>query len=184
VLLFGNQRVLFGVQTNFHPKGFDLSEHMTRCSKGLFRGIPIIFIFLRLNIRTLNLYPFIVSRISEKNPDQQIASMNTDYATIILDDFQLDRCFDESNSETHQIADIESWSSPPLPQKFPARTSKGRDTVSKSSSRKLTAHYKKQSCRAIGAMISREEAAHWSSSEEEVQRAVCTVADLLIMNHL
>ena len=101
-------------------------------------------------------------------------------STIILEEFELDRCVDESNSEARLIADTESWSSLPPPQKFSARAKKAQDAASKNASRKLNAHFRAISCRAVGIMIAREEAAHWTCSEEEMQNSVCTVADLIL----
>ena len=102
--------------------------------------------------------------------------------TIFWEGFELDRCVDESNSEPNEIADTKFWSSPPPPQKF-SRANKAQNEASKCTSRKLTSKYRAQSCRAVGIMLSRDEAAHWTCSEAEVQNSACAVADLLIMQH-
>jgi hypothetical protein len=110
-------------------------------------------------------------------------SSNSTASSEVPEGFELDCCVDESNSETNEIAGNESWSSLPPPQNF-SRASKPQDAVSKRKSRMFTSHYRAQACRAVGMMISRDEAAHWTCSEEEVENSVCTVADLLIMHSL
>lgn len=99
----------------------------------------------------------------------------------ILDAFVLDHHSDESNRDMADFEATESWFFLPPPQKFPAqRANKSLDAVSKCTNRKRTYLYKERFCRAIGNMISLDEAAHWNCSDEEIQNAVSAVADLMV----
>jgi hypothetical protein len=104
---------------------------------------------------------------------------------IVLDSFELERCLDGAdgaNSDKTEIAHTESWSPLPLPQKFPARSSKAQDSVSKSTSRRLATGCMAKSRRAIGIMINLEEAARWSCSDEDIRYSASTTAGLIIMH--
>ncbi len=102
---------------------------------------------------------------------------------VIMDDFELERCFDDAHTDRIETADIESWSSLPLPEKFPPRSSsKAQDAVSKFTSRKLAAKYMANSRRVMGTMLVLEEAARWSCSEVEIRKSACCAAGLMLMH--
>ena len=94
---------------------------------------------------------------------------------VILDDFELKRCLDGVHSDRTEIADTASWSSMPLPQKFPERGSKG----SKCTSRSLAASYMAKSRRAMGIMVNIEESARWTCSHEDIRNSASTTAILM-----
>ena len=98
---------------------------------------------------------------------------------VVLDGFELERCFDDAHSDIIQIDDTVSWPPLPLPQKFPVHGSKAQDLVSKATNRRLASVIAK-SRRAMGTVILLEEAARWSCSDEDVRNSACTVASLII----
>jgi hypothetical protein len=103
---------------------------------------------------------------------------------VILDSFELERCFDGAHSDEIEIPDIRCWSPLPLPQKFPPRGTKDQESVSKHTSRRLAANYMANSRRAMGTMIDLEESARWSCSDDDVRKSAFTAADLMIVHHL
>jgi hypothetical protein len=97
---------------------------------------------------------------------------------LIEDVFVLDCCLDETHSDS---VVVESWSSLPQPQKFPARNFKTQDAVSHCTSNKRAANYKATSRKALGIMISRDEAANWSCSDQDIRNSACIAANLMIV---
>jgi hypothetical protein len=103
---------------------------------------------------------------------------------VIVDDFDLDRCFmDEAHSTRIDNCEAESWSSLPeilpQPQKFPAQR-KQSHAILDCTSRKIVANNKAASRRAVGVMINLEEAALWSCSDEDIRSSACHTADLMM----
>ena len=101
---------------------------------------------------------------------------------VIMDDFELERCVDDAHTDRIETADTESWSSLPLPQKFPPRSSKAQDAVSKCTSRRLAANYMANSRSVMGTMVVIEEAARWSCSEADIRNSARSAAGLMMHN--
>jgi hypothetical protein len=100
---------------------------------------------------------------------------------ITLDDFELERCIDETHSEISESAETKAWIPFPLPQKFPTRSRKAQHEVTQCTNRRLAAKYMANSRRAIGTMIDLEESARWSCSDEDIRNSAGAAAVLMIM---
>ena len=98
-------------------------------------------------------------------------------ANMVMESFDLTRCSNPSICEPHNFAHKQPL---PLPQKFPTRNNKLQDGSTKRTNHSGMADFKEKSCRAIGAMISREENANWSCTDEQRQLSAQTAATLLV----
>jgi hypothetical protein len=103
-------------------------------------------------------------------------------ANEVMDSFDLNRCSNLSMCEPNDFA--HQRSPLPPPQKFPTRPNKPQEMNTNFIAHEGRKYFKKQSCRAIGAMISREENAHWPCTNAQHQIAAQTAASLLVGHEL
>ncbi len=163
------------------------SREYFRINLRLFRICAVVFCGGRV-IRTfvsclyLNLPEQTLLTLNQMNTieiDSATASVSSPpEVNMVMESFDLARCSNPTICEPHEFA--HQRSPLPPPQKFPTRGGKPQDGSTKCVNHRGTEYFKERSCRAIGAMISREENADWSCTDEQRQNSAQKAATLLV----
>ncbi len=116
--------------------------------------------------------------LSDSDTDIVCGGSTVRIASMDMDSFDLMRCSYLSIDGPCDIAQRRL----PLPEKFPTQTINPGDRNAKCLKSEYISNYKEQSHKIIGAMISREENACWSGTDDQRHNSVQTTAALIIRN--